>query len=342
MKPTSVVRLGVANIIVLSAIQIADASAEPVRLSLTTMSPANSRNVTAYFEPYAKRVNAAGNGELAIELKHGQTIASFANVIDRVMTDVIQIGWANIQSSGRGQLSMSEVPTLPFLYDDPVPASVAYWRLYKSGALGAEIKDYHPLWVMVSGNSAIHFASKPSSMDDLGGAKVNIVGGQVSVAAVTQLGGRAMSIPTVDTYQALQRRMVDSVLIGWTAFGPYKLAEVTKYHVMMPIGNSAFMMFMDKAKYDKLPAAVRKLLDDNGGEAESRNFARYFQLASNDFIEEARNSKDHEVVNLTAAQREKWRQKVAPIVEKWLEDRPGSKKVRDEFLRLVAQTRAEK
>jgi TRAP-type C4-dicarboxylate transport system substrate-binding protein len=111
---------------------------------------------------------------------------------------------------------------------------------------------------------------------------------------------------------------------------------------MMPIGNSAFMMFMNKAKYEKLPAAARKVLDDNSGEAESRNFARYFQLASNDFIEDARKSKDHEVVSLTAAQRESWRQRVAPIVEKWLEERPGSKKVRDEFLRLVAQVRAEK
>jgi TRAP-type C4-dicarboxylate transport system substrate-binding protein len=232
---------------------------------------------------------------------------------------------------------MSEVPTLPFLYDDPVPASVAYWRLYKSGALGDELKDFHPLWLMVSGNSAIHFIAKPQSLDDLGGAKVNIVGGQVSVAAITQLGGRAMSIPTVDTYQALQRHMVDSVLIGWTAFGPYKLAEVTSYHVMMPIGNSAFMMFMNKAKYDKLPAGVRKVLDDNGGEAESRNFAKYFQDASNDFIQDARNSKSHEVVTLTAAQKESWRKRVEPIAEKWLEERPGSAKVRDAYVKLLKQ-----
>jgi TRAP-type C4-dicarboxylate transport system substrate-binding protein len=342
MKPTSIIRFATISAIAVLAVGAADASAEAIRLSLTTMSPANSRNVTDYFEPYAKRVNAAGSGQVAIELKHGQTIASFANVVDRVITDVVQIGWANIQSSGRGQLTFSEVPTLPFLYDDPVLASGAYWRLYKSGALGTELKDYQPLWMMVSGNSALHFVAKPASMDDLGGAKINIVGGQVSVASITQLGGRAMSIPTVDTYQALQRRMVDGVLIGWTAFGPYKLAEVTAYHVMAPIGNSAFMMFMEKAKYEKLSAPVRKILDDNGAERESRNFARYFQIASNDFIEAARKSKDHEVVSLTDDQKAKWRQRVSPIIEKWLAERPGTAKVRDEFLKLIEQARAQK
>lgn len=342
MKLAPLIALVAASALAVPILPGADASAEAVRLSLTTMSPANSRNVTDYFEPYAKRVNAAGNGEIAIELKNGQTIASFANVIDRVSTDVVQIGWANIQSSGSGQLPLMEVATLPFLYDDPVVGSVAYWRLYKSGALDAELKDYHPLWMMVTANSALHFVAKPESITDLAGAKINIVGGQVSVAVVTQLGGRAMSIPTVDTYEALQRRMVDAALIGWSAFGPYKLAEVTSYHVMAPIGNSAFMIFMDKAKYEKLPAAVRKILDDNGGEQESRNFGKYFQDASDEFINEARKSKGHEVVNLTDQEKAQWRQRVAPIVAKWLADRPGSAKVMDAYVKLIAQVRAEK
>ena len=57
---------------------------------------------------------------------------------------------------------------------------------------------------------------------------------------------------------------------------PYKLAEVTSYHYEMRLGASTGMVFMAKKRYDALPPAAKKILDDNSGEAASRAWGKWW------------------------------------------------------------------
>jgi TRAP-type transport system periplasmic protein len=95
---------------------------------------------------------------------------------------------------------------------------------------------------------------------------------------VTRLGGAPQSIQLIDLYAALQRGGADGVMINWPSFPPFKLNEVTSYHLQAPFGGSATMIFMAKKKWDALPVAARKILAANAGEAESRHFGAFWDM----------------------------------------------------------------
>ena len=63
---------------------------------------------------------------------------------------------------------------------------------------------------------------------------------------------------------------------GWTVFQPFKMAEVTTYHVEAQLSGSTGMVFMSKKKWDTLSPAVKKVLESNSGEAQSRAFGAFW------------------------------------------------------------------
>ncbi len=69
---------------------------------------------------------------------------------------------------------------------------------------------------------------------------------------------------------------IDGMVTSWAAFEPYKFQEVAFYHLEIPIGSSPSMFMMSRTKYDSLPPAARKALDDNIGEAFVREAAKTF------------------------------------------------------------------
>jgi TRAP-type C4-dicarboxylate transport system substrate-binding protein len=88
-------------------VSIQPAAAQKVRLFFTSMSPAGSSN-SEFFNAWAKRVNDAAKGAIDVQVKDGVTLANFANVYDRVLDDVVQIGWGQ-QAFIRGRFPASDV-----------------------------------------------------------------------------------------------------------------------------------------------------------------------------------------------------------------------------------------
>ena len=325
---------------VLAALAIANlnttVSAQETRLLFTSLSPAGSAN-SIFFNQWAQRVNDQSSGVVKIEVRDGGTIANYANVHDRVQDDVVQIGWAIHQVLG-GLFPLSEVAGLPFVQPGGIEASVALWRLYKSGLMDAEYKDIVPLNFVVFAPSQIHFAKSPKSIDDLSGMKIGVQG-RVPSQLIGQLGGTAVSVQPGDMYDTLQRGTVDGTIISWSGFAPYKLQEVTTYHIETLLGQSTSMFFMSKKKYDALPAAVRKVLADNTGEGTTRLFAQHFVNQWNDSRAPVVASSKHTVVQLTPGQTEKWRSKAAPLLDEWATSRANGGKTLETYRSLFGQTR---
>src|SRR6185503_7201043 len=118
---------------------------------------------------------------------------------------------------------------------------------YKTGMLDAEYKDIKPLFMAVVGFTGLHFAKAPPKLEDLGRYKVRVQG-SVQARMAQILGMSAQSIPAADMYVSLQRGTIDAVLTSWSAFEPYKLWEVSTYHVEAPLGTSTHFFFVSRKK----------------------------------------------------------------------------------------------
>jgi TRAP-type C4-dicarboxylate transport system substrate-binding protein len=316
-------------IALLAAGLVTPAGAQETVLKFGTLDGPTAHINAQVLHPWAKRVNDAAGGAVKIEVFDGSTLISRTNFYDRVLTDVVQIAWG-LHTNVAGKFPRMDVVTIPFLTESAAVASVASWKLYKSGLVDAEYDQAVPLYVAGFPPTSLHMASPLRSLDDLGGAKL-IAGGKVLAEAATRLGGTPITLTLGEAYQSIQRRVVDGVMIQFTAFQPFKLAEVTKYHVDVPLGSSSGMVFMAKARYQALPEAARRAIDAASGEAQSRAFGQFWDRVQEEGRAMVRAAADQTIVTLSPTQAESWRRRLAPIAEEWAASAPDGRKVLEAY-----------
>lgn len=307
---------------------------------LTSMSPPGNDFSTGFFGPWAQRMNAASKGMLHVEVRDGYTVANYGNVYDRVMDDVVQIGWG-MQGIIAGRFPLTEVATFPFEADNAEQASVALWRLYKAGAFGDEYKDVKPLVLGTFPMNGVHYAKKPATIENFNGLKVRAAS-KPQAEWIERLGGAPISMPPEDLYQALQRGTIDATLQGWSTFGPIKLADVTSFHVDVAFGTSTIMLFMSQHKYDSLPADARKAIDENSGEAMSRTWGKFVDNYAGKLRQQVLALPNQTEVKLTAEQTRAWRDKVAPVAQEWTAAHPGGEQLLKQYRAALADVKAGK
>jgi TRAP-type transport system periplasmic protein len=312
---------------------------EPVVvLKFATLSTADGPLNQRMLHPWAERVNAAGKGIVQLDVRDGFAIANYNNIYDRVLDDVVQVAFT-VTGSVAGKFALAGVVDLPFLFERPDDASVAYWRLYQSGALDSEYTEIVPLYLVTLANSGLHLDRLPHSPDDIRGFKI-VSSSRVTSQIVEALGATPISLQQNEMYTALQRRAVDGTYGAWTSFPAFKLGEVTSYHIEAKLGGAPAMVFMAKKAFDALPAAARKVLVDNSGEAASRLFGEYWMNLDNEVRQQYKANAAHTVAELTPAQTQAWRTKLQPIYTQWLKDTPGGGKVLDRYWALLKDVSA--
>lgn len=311
---------------------MADGStAQETRLLMTSLSPAGSTN-SVFFNQWAQKIATQSGGAVKIDVRDGATLAHFGNVYERVQDDVVQIGWA-IHQVVAGKFPLSEVAGLPFVEGGFRQASLALYRLHKSGLLDAEYKDVVPLVFSVFGQSQVHFIRQPQSLDDLGGLKIGVTGRAPS-QLVAALGGTPISMQPGEFYEALQRRTIDGAITSWAAFAPYKLHEVTTYHVETLLGQGTSMFFMARKKYDALPDAVKKVLAANAGEDTTAAFSDHFDAQWNDARKPVAASDKQTIVPLSPEITAKWRAKAEPLLQEWAKSRGNGEQALTQYREL--------
>jgi TRAP-type C4-dicarboxylate transport system substrate-binding protein len=298
------------------------------RLIFASESPAGTPN-SVFFASWANRVNEQSKGKVKIEVRDGETLANFITAYDRVNDDVVQIGWI-IHSLVGNRFPLSDVSSLPFLGDNNVACSVASWRLYKSGLLDNEYKDLVPIWFGCLTTTYLHWAKEPRQTADLSGVKIR-VNGKIPAQAVQLLGGTPISMTGGEMYEALQRGTVDAVASSWAGFEPYKLAEVTSYHLEVPLAGTPSMHFMARKKFELLPKEVQDAIMANSGEEASRAAGAYYESAAARARAPVAASPQHKIAQLSPEQFASWKKKVAVVNENWAKDRANGDKAIEMF-----------
>ena len=285
----------------------------------TTNAPTAHLNVQV-LTPWAERITAEGKGIVRIELSHGTTLADQSNFYSRVMNDVVQISWG-LQGTIAGKFPLTEVVSLPFLSQKSEDSSAALWRLYESGKLAKEYGDVEVLGMVVFPQLSIHSRKPIKSLDDVKGLKIR-AGGNMASLVIQALHASPVSMPTADIYQALAKGTIDATLVQWTAFQPFKLAEVTAYHVDAPLGASPAMLFMSRKKFDSLPKAARDLIIKHSGEQFSRQFGVFWDRVQADDRKTVVASEKHHAYVASAQDVKKWSRALQGVSEKWAKDTP--------------------
>jgi TRAP-type C4-dicarboxylate transport system substrate-binding protein len=330
-----------AAVALMTALIAGHAQAQQTSLIVATLSQEEASLPQKFFIPWAKAVEQASQGTLKLDIRNGYAIASLNNSLDRLNDDVVQVTMI-VHSQTAAQFPLIQVSSLPFMSQKAEDAGKALWRLYKSGLLDAEMKDYVPFVFNTFSYNGIHLVKAPKELNDLQSQRI-VTTSRLLSDMTKLLGAAPSSASPMDAYPALQRGAYDGVLTAWPSMTTFHLLDVTSYHIDVALGATPYMVAMTRKRYDALPAAARKALDDNSGEAWIHTLA---SQGVDDEVERAHAvalSKGQTIVTLTPQQLALWESKTKPVVDEAvaaLAARPGGAEVLRKYPALLADVQA--
>jgi TRAP-type C4-dicarboxylate transport system substrate-binding protein len=316
------------------------ARADETVLRFAPLAQPGTAALTEFYRPWTDKVNAAAPGALKIDLREGTTLANTINIYERVMGDVVQIGFV-LFNYVSGKFPLAEVAALPNIADNSAEASAALWRLYKTGLLDKEFNEAKPLMLIGLPQSLLHLAKPPKSLEDLTGLKI-VAPTQITSLSTAHLGATPLSISSPEAYTAILRGTADGTVLSYNVYTSFKIGEVTTFHIDAPLGTAAGMIFMKKSVYDALSPEAKKAIDQNSGEAASRAWGKWWDGDNEKGRQLAKSDPKQKVVTLDAATQHLWAKKLDGAIEEWGKSRPGIDKAIAEYKRLVAEVKAGK
>ena len=312
------------------------AKAEETSLIFATTLPPMAAVVKDFLHPWAERINKDGQGAVKLDVRDGPGMANHLTYYDRVMNDVIQVGWG-VQTYIAGKFKLTNIVTLPVEAGDAEPTALALWRLYKTGQMNAEYEEIVPLVFVTFPQTGLHMTKAIPTLDNLNGLKIAVIS-KANGEALQNLGAAPLTIAATEMYDSLQRGLADGAAISTNGGQTFKIHEIAKYHVDAPLGATPAMLFMSKKRFDALSADAKKAILAHSGEAEV-HIGGKFEDAQNAEVRGQLIAKGHTFSTLSPAQEKSWRAKVRPIAEQWAKSTPGGEKALATFRELFAKAK---
>ena len=207
-------------------------------------------------------IERASNGRIDIKVFPGMQLGGKpSGLINQVVDGVVDIVYA-LPGYTPGRFPHLAGLELPFLgAPSSVVATKVAWDYFDAYA-HVEFKGFRPLDIHLTDVGQLHTTKKKiTKVGDLAGLKIRVASRYIGVA-VKALGGVPVHMPLPAVYEALARGQVQGMMIPWLIMKPFKLHDVTKYHLDIPMFQSVILQVMSEKSYQKLPADLRAAIDN--------------------------------------------------------------------------------
>jgi TRAP-type C4-dicarboxylate transport system substrate-binding protein len=289
---------------------------KPIELKFSSWVATVHGHHTGVMVPWAKMVEEKSGGRLKITIYPGSTLGKAVDHYDLIKDGIADMGFTT-PGYTPGRFPLIAVTELPLgLFKSSRGGSLALMSIFDK-YFKDEFKDVKVLWFWVHPPGHFHLAKRQVKvLEDLGGLKIRAATPML-VNMVKGLGATPVSIPAPDTYTALERGTVDGTIFPWEAISSFKIAEVLKHHVSSGLYVAPLFTFMNKKKYESLPADLRKVIDDLSGNWGAEFNGKVWD--QNEFVGiEAIKKAGGTIYTLPAEERQRWLTKLKPIEEEWI------------------------
>jgi TRAP-type C4-dicarboxylate transport system substrate-binding protein len=294
------------------------ARAADVTLRVHHFLPPVANTQTKVLEPWKKQVEEASGGRIAIEIFPAMQLGGKPpQLIDQARDGVVDIVWT-LPSYTPGRFPTTAVFELPFMVSTAEATTQAMQAFYENN-LRDEYADVHPLMFHVHARGVIHTKAPVAKIEDLDGLKIRAPSRSIGKALET-MGATPVFMPVPALPEALSKGVVDGAVIPWEITIPLKISELVDNHLEIPgprgLYTSVFVLAMNKARYEGMPADLRKILDDHTGMHMARWVGKVWDEIEQPGLAKARQS--GEVRQLSADQIERMRNVTASVRGDWI------------------------
>lgn len=233
-----------------------------------------------------------------------------------------------------GQLPYSNIIVLPYWTTSTEGTEIFQYMLDNSPELQEEFHKYGVKGLSGTTTPAYDVATvkKPvHSLEDLKGLKLKTAGGIYDNIA-KRYGIVPVSIPATETYEAIQRGVVDGVVFNYPSIRSYHLNDLIKYITNgMRCGGYPLAIIISEKSWAKLPKDIQEAVAKATRAAVAREGKRW-----DDMHQEAMKQfkdKGIQVYDLTPEQRLAWRKALEGIGDEYIADmeKRGFSKIKKVF-----------
>ena len=310
---TMILMLGVATLLMFHPVPSA---AGPVTLTYSNFfSPTHIQSQLA--ESWCREVEKRTEGRVKIQYFAGQTLTKANQTYDSVLDGSADIGFSAFAYT-RGRFPLMGVIDMPLGYPSGVAATEAANAVYNQFK-PKELENTQVMYLHAHGPGVIHTrGAAVRTLENFKGLKIRSTG--ISAEVVTALGGTPVPMSMPDSYQSLQKGVVDGSFHPLESNKGWKLAEVVRHVTMArPVAyTTAFFVVMNKKKWDALAK------EDQGTiEAINREWALKHGQAWDSSDEEGKqffiDRKGNTLVDLDPQETARWKTAVEPMIAAYVE-----------------------
>ncbi len=255
------------------------------------------------------------NGRVKVTYYPAATLVQGPWTYDGVVKGIVDIGHCTAGQT-RGQFPLLEVLDLPL-------GQTSGYQICKLGNVfidkfkPKELNEVHFLFSSTPGPFIIHSSKKPvNKLEDLKGLKIRAAGPTEGI--VRALGATPVAMPVQETYDAVQKGVVDGVLLPMEALLNYRIAEVTTYTTLNygAACGSLSLYVMNKKKWESLPPDIQKIFTEV-----AREYAEIEGKFWNSIDKEGQEfalKKGHKFITVSKEETARWTERMKPAYDQYV------------------------
>ncbi len=250
----------VASLVLCAFISTSVYSADVIKLRYAMwMPPTHKMSVTV--DQWCKEVEKRTDGRVKITPYFGGTLAAPQLVYDGLLKGAFDIGQTAL-AYNTGRFPFSEILDYPLGYRDARQATAldeAFVAKFKPHL--KEFEDVKMLYFFSPGATLIHTRKVISSINDIKGMRIK--GSGLNLKALELLGAIPSTVTFPETYDALQKGMLDGALTYTEALQTFRFGEFLKCTVLDHGISTAPVQYvaMNKKKWESLPKDVQGIIE---------------------------------------------------------------------------------
>jgi TRAP-type transport system periplasmic protein len=302
-------------------------AAQDVKLRVHQFLPAGAPVPKNFIAEWAKKVEQEANGRIKIELYPSMQLGGTPpQLYDQVRDGVVDIIWT-LPGYTAGRFPRSETFELPFIAGNAEQNSQAAWEFYQKH-LKDEFKDVHIIAAHTHGPGLIHAKGNGvRKLEDMKGLKLRGPSRMVN-KLIENLGATPVGMPVPAMPDALSKGVIDGTVVPWEVTAPLRVSELVNTHTNFSGNRSLYVAFfifaMNKAKYDGLPADLKKVIDNNSGLATSKWVGKVMDEGDAPGLAVAK-ARNNNIVTLDAAETARWKEQAKKVNDGWIAEMDGKR-----------------
>jgi TRAP-type C4-dicarboxylate transport system substrate-binding protein len=236
-----------------------------------------------------------------------------------------------------GRFPVMEVFELPFLTSSAEAGARAAWDFHNKYA-PKEFAGTKLLAIWIHDQGYVHTRDKPVKvLADFKGLKMRAPTRQTN-KLLAALGASPVGMPLPAIPDAVSKGTIDGFLLPWEVMPSVKLQEMVKFHSETDASrpalySSVFIFGMNQARYDSLPAELKKVIDANSGPELSRQIGAIWD-DSKAPGRKAAQDRGNTFYTIPASELDNWIKASAPLYDDWVADMdkrslPGKQMLQD-------------